>query len=185
MSPQRKDLVTIAGEARTRRLYYIAEASKDAAQRGTLAEPNTEGRVLLHLLQIPEKRNDAAYNLPFSFNPDKCWGKLGPTLEQIDGYISKVIEKDMDVDSQPKPIQAFWEVEWYIDLIPPEYTYNVIPRHSFADLHTEEDSGVLAWPLGSVKIWITYGPEKRNTGNLGNRSLERDKFFRALLETDA
>ncbi|KAF8542349.1 hypothetical protein BDD12DRAFT_876655 [Trichophaea hybrida] len=64
------------------------------------------------------------------------------------------------------------------------YTYSVTPRHSFADLYVDEGCGVLAWPLGSVKIWIAYGPEKRITGNSGNRSLERnDKFYGTLLET--
>ncbi|KAF8538248.1 hypothetical protein BDD12DRAFT_910913 [Trichophaea hybrida] len=223
-----------------RRLYhYIAEASEDAERRSTRAEPNTEGGVLPHPLQvlkrralnlldvpffeqIPEDRTDAAYNLPFTFNTDKCWTKLRPTHEQIDGYLSNAIEKDMgtvrsrvmyqqlaldrdsDPYSQPKPVHGFWEVERCIDLIPPKtmhinhpftlpdwmtagidhYTYNVTPRHSFADLHADEGCGVLAWPLGSVKIWITFGPEKRITGNSGNRSLERDDmFFGSLLDT--
>lgn len=59
-----------------------------------------------------------------------------------------------------------------------EFTCNATPRHSYADIHADEGCGVLAWPLGSVKIWLAFQPE-----TLEEKAMKRDdRFFGALLE---
>lgn len=58
-------------------------------------------------------------------------------------------------------------------------TYNATGRHSFADMRVDDSCAVLAQPLGSVKIWIAFRPEK-----LGKRALKRDdEFYKNLVKT--
>jgi len=98
-----------------------------------------------------------------------------------------------------EPDHVFWYFERGMDIQPPKAmhkkypfalpdavtatscmcTYNATGRHSFADMRVDDSCAVLAQPLGSVKVWIAFRPEK-----LGKRALKRDdEFYKSLVKT--
>jgi hypothetical protein len=82
----------------------------------------------------------------------------------------------LNLKSPRRMLQKFgFEAPSWIRLETDACLWNVTPRYSFTDLHTDRGLDTIAFQVGGRKIWLLYEPDPPIT--VGNKVLERQSSY--------
>jgi hypothetical protein len=157
----------------------------------------------LQPVSFPRPNQSPNHDIPYYLDVSSWWNNGVPDVEAVEVELGTALRRTLgagdaqyllnqmrpssthtpqqvvrylNLKSPRRMLQKFgFEAPSWIRLDTDACLWNVTPRYSFTDLHTDRGLDTIAFQVGGRKIWLLYEPDPPITA--GNKVLERQSSY--------